>query len=152
MPILGVGPSGGIIPPYVIVPMTGPTAVIPARRIGMDGGIPSPAPIQSTGVLPPAQALPDRGLPIFSGLATVVNARTRSYVWPPVGIGEGYNSRFQQRVAQLDLINGMDRTLGKHGPDITRSAKRQQGQKIYGKLTTREALGRLTGRMERMYL
>lgn len=153
MPLLGTpGSSIGFIPPFTILPPTGPTGVLPARTLGDQGGLPPVIPIQSTGVMPPAEVLPDRGLPVLGRVGQAAAARTRSFVFPPTETGQGFLSRTRRQVNQMDLINGMDRTLGKDGPNIAVSARRQQGMKIIGKLTTREALGAFSGRLGRMYI
>ena len=104
----------------------------------------------SCGPLPPAEALPDRGVPPLSRVATVVRERIAAAVWPPVAPGEGFLSETRAAIRQLDLVNGFDQTLGKR-QTIQPGPRQAQGRKIFGNLSTREALGPLTGALPRMY-
>jgi hypothetical protein len=115
----------------------------PAFPLGISTPAPDPA---RAAILPPPEVLPDRGINILSNLTPEVTNRISSYVWPPVQNGQGYMSQLNDAVSRLDLVRGMDRTLGKTD-SIPPGKKAGQHMKIIGPMSTQEALGRLSGRL-----
>ena len=148
MPLQGY--YSGVLPPFVILPPTGPTGVLPAVSLADATAVIPPRGVSTTGVLPPPESLPDRGIAPLSRLAIPIRQRIQASVMPPVGPGEGYFTALGEKVSGMDVIRGMDRTLGK-GLTIQVSRRRAQSMRLATQFTTPEALGTHTGQMARMF-
>ncbi len=110
----------GVFPPHTYVPGTGPSGLLPVQRL------------TGPGIPPPTNSGGGMG------------------VHPAVPVGGGYISQTRRRAARLDLIRGMDRTLGKT-QTLPRGKRQSQGSKNLGNLSTQQALGPLTGALGRMF-
>ncbi len=75
--------------------------------------------------------------PIGSGRSMGVN--------PPMTVGGGYISGLRRKVASLDLINGMDQTLGKISV-IPQGKRVRQNSRNLGNMSTASTVGPLAGR------
>lgn len=156
-----------VIPPGMYLPAVGPPGVVQAPSIKPPFGFPAVqssafagsrgwssrsldqsdsgllqtyAPGQgSTGVVPPAQApnLVRQDVPA----SPYEGSRGNLPVTPP---GRGFASGLRQEIANMDVVNGMDRTLGKT-TTIPQGRKMAERSKNWGAMTTQQALGPLSG-------
>lgn len=101
----------------------------------------------SAGILPATFGIPDRGRFPLAGVAAIVRSQIQQSVFPPVGTGGGYLSELTGRIKSMDIINGMDRTLGKttfisQGKAIARRSKN------LGLLSSASGYGPLAGNLQ----
>ncbi len=141
----------GVLPPHIILPLTGLTGVVPPRRIPLGPAVVPPAQLSPGTITLPHNppGIPDRGLPAFAELGDEVNNTIKAAVFPPTRPGDGLISQTDAKIAALDVVNGMDRVMGKTQTITQKGWIGQHSKNL--RFTSHEVLGPLSGRLGRMF-